>query len=317
MEYNFPEKDVLGNVVSIDNLVMEWKYVGKEKELRKLFLDAFMELVPEWDWAKGCRLDAPTAGKYSWFKNSVWGDGIFLRWDKFRTLSKAVETRSIVQLEVNPNKHWNKPILKRLREILREKCVEGNLRKYDFAVDVPARLEHISIMSRKKQSTVKGTMYFGARNKHGHLRVYDKKSEVNGRGSDVDSDELTRLEWTFVDGDPIVFDEIGIRFFDSFKHGYGELSNNVKMVADLASMLIEKGVDWEEIRPFLNRATRKKVEPAVNGTHIRLCVSTTLVIQLLDRYAREFMIAYRDDSGKWVSHCRDREETKIVYPVAQ
>lgn len=317
IEYNLTERDVLGNVLSIDNLVIEWKYTGPEKTLRKELLDLFSETVPKWDFFHDCRLDAPTAQKYSWFRNSVWGDGVFVRWDKFRTLTKAVETVPIVQLEVNPNKHWNKPVMVALRELLERRCVEGNLRKYDFAVDVPARIEHVNVSSRKKQATVKGTQYYGTRNKHGHLRVYDKKSEMVGRGNEVDSDELTRLEWTFVDGEKIVFDEVGIRFFDTFHSGYGELSNNAKMVADLASMLMENGVEWAEIAPFLNRSTRKKIEPAVSGAHIRLCVGSSAVYSLVDKYACELNIAYRDDSGKWISHWPEGMSHKPTYPVAR
>lgn len=314
MEYNYTEKDALGNVVSIDNLVCEWQYAGPEKKLRSAVLDAFQKCCDGFDPLKDVQFDKPTANKYSWFRNAVWGDGVLVRWDKFRTLSKTVETRAILQIEVNPNKHWHAPVIHQLLDLVKECCTHGTLRKYDVAVDVPVRIEHVSIDSRKKTSQVKGTRYYGERNKHGHLRVYDKKAELSGRGSEIDSDELTRLEWTFHDGKPISFDDVGLRFFDSFDSGYGLLSANGKMTADLCSLLLEKGVKWDEIEPFLNRSTRKTIEPAVRGAYIRLCVSHDLVFSLLEKYCSELMVAYRDSENKYVNHRFTNDLLKVDIP---
>ena len=186
--------------------------------------------------------------------------------------------------------------------------------EYDLAVDVPVRIEHVQVESRKKRAEVRGTLYFGSRNKHGHLRVYDKASELSGRGSAVDVPELTRLEWTFVDGEPITFDQVGLRFFDSFHSGYGTLSQNARMVADLTAMLMEKGVKWNEIRPFLNRCTREKVEPAVSGAYVRLCVSTETVYALVDRYCDALMVSYRDENCNWVARGSNRPELRMALP---
>lgn len=314
MEYNYTAKDVLGNTISIDNLVCEWQYAGYEKDLRKEVLNAFQRDVDEFDILRDCKLDRPTAGKYSWFKNSVWGDGLLVRWDKFRTLSKSVETRAILQIEVNPNKHWGAPVLQSVLRIVREKCTHGTLRKFDVAVDVPVRMEHVRVESRKKRAVVKGTQYYGERNKHGHLRVYDKKAEVTGRGSSVDSDELTRLEWTFSDGKPMAFDEVGLRFFDTYHRGYGELSSNARMAADLCAMLMEKGVEWSEIEPFINRATRKKIETAARGACIRLVIEKGDIYGLIDQYCCELMITYRDEESNYIQHGFVNQATKMVYP---
>ena len=300
--------------MSIDNIICEWQYSGSEKALRKAVLGAFETLIEDFDPLHDVNLDRPTAGKYSWFRNSAWGDGVLVRWDKFRTLSKAVETRPIVQLEVNPNKHWKAPVLHAILDILRSVGNNGTLRKYDLAVDVPVRIEHVQVESRKKRADVRGTLYFGSRNKHGHLRVYDKASELSGRGSAVDVPELTRLEWTFVDGEPVTFDQVGLRFFDSFHSGYGTLSQNARMVADLTAMLMEKGVEWNEIRPFLNRCTREKVEPAVSGAYVRLCVSTETVYALIDRYCDALMVSYRDENCNWVARGSNRPELRMALP---
>lgn len=299
MEYKYTRKDILGDTLSIDNLIAEYKYIGGEKKLRKRIFDAFSKYVPDWDLFRMSRTDQLAAGKYSWFRNAAWGDGVFVRWDKFRSTKDGAITVPVLRLEINPNKHWDKPIAQALIALVRDVGVAGNLRKYDFAVDVPVRIEHVDVTSRKKTSVVKNTQYYGLRGKHGYLKVYDKKSELYTRDNAIDTDELTRLEWTFCDGEPVRFDAVSFRFFDSFRGAYGSLGSNAQMVANVAAIAIAHGASWDDIKPCINRATKEKIEPAVIGAHVRLCLDPADCYALVDQYAAEMNIAYRDEKGNW------------------
>lgn len=81
-----------------------------------------------------------------------------------------------------------------------------NVKQFDLAFDIPEYIGNISVISLtgKDRSLFKNTVYFGSSGKHGRLKVYDKKKELeSNQGVTVPEDNLTRIEYTVKYQEPI------------------------------------------------------------------------------------------------------------------
>ena len=136
--------------------------------------------------------------------------------------------------------------------------------KFDYAVDVPARLKDIQVNSRKEPGLYKGTRYYGQRNKHGRLKIYDKKAE-----SEL-PDDTSRVEWTFCFGKPIVFDTVvwltnGPAPLPDVKE-LGKSYAYARMLLDIRAL----GGDVQQALGYLDYRTAKKIEPYTIGSGVQL-----------------------------------------------
>ena len=207
LSYGKNIKDPLGCTHSIDNLVVEYivKNFNAKSVIDGLAAEVFAPTIPGWEKGKFSKTDLPACSAYSWFKSSIWGGGFYIQFGQYKDFDKVTREWSeypLMRIKFNPNKYWTSPVLARLNDWIERECDTGVIVKFDYAVDVPARLRDIEVHSRKEPGLYKGTRYYGQRNKHGRLKIYDKKAE-----SDL-PDDTSRVEWTFCYGKPIVFDEV-------------------------------------------------------------------------------------------------------------
>lgn len=268
LSYGKKWTDSLGCVHSLDNLVAE--YVVKSfsqkfvlDELAKIFETA----IPGWERSKCCKENMPACSAYSWFKSSIWGGGFYAQYGHYQDFDKVSREWSeypLLRLKFNPNKYWNSPLLPLLLDWLDRNCDNGVLVKFDYAVDVPARLKDIQVNSRKEPGLYKGTRYYGQRNKHGRLKIYDKKAE-----SEL-PDDTSRVEWTFCFGKPIVFDTVvwltnGSAPLPDVKE-LGKSYAYARMLLDIRAL----GGDVQQALGYLDYRTAKKIEPYTIGSGVQL-----------------------------------------------
>ncbi|MFA2862130.1 hypothetical protein, partial [Bacillus paranthracis] len=147
------------------------------------------------------------------------GEGaIFIGWKH----NSANEKDSYdMKVEFNPSKFENNELQKDGYEKVFE-IVFGTLNKVlksnkrvvngmDIAFDMERSMSDIVSYSKtgRQQDRHKGTIYYGNRNKNGYLKIYDKKKELLAKfGRLVESEFLTRIEYSWRDSDGVVIDEI-------------------------------------------------------------------------------------------------------------
>ena len=201
-----------------------------------------------------------------------------------------------MRIKFNPNKHWTSPVLARLNDWIERECDTGVIVKFDYAVDVPARLRDIEVHSRKEPGLYKGTRYYGQRNKHGRLKIYDKKAE-----SDL-PDDTSRVEWTFCYGKPIVFDEVywmtngPAPLPDAKELGKGYAV--ARMLLDIRAL----GGDVRKALGYLDYRTAKKLEPYTIGSGVQLLSSCfSQLSALLVFYCDALSVSFKADGVNEIS----------------
>lgn len=78
----------------------------------------------------------------------------------------------------------------------------------DVAFDVPMPKEKLFVVSKtgRGRNIIKGTTYYGERGQNGHLKVYDKKKELERKqGIEIEEEHLTRIEFGLKLADPLTF----------------------------------------------------------------------------------------------------------------
>ncbi len=294
--------DPLGCTHSIDNLVVEFivKSFNANSVIDSLASLVFEPTIPGWEKGKFSKTDLLPSSSYSWFKTSIWGGGIYIQYGLYRDFDKITREWSeypLMRVKFNPNKCWSSPVLARLRAWIVRECDSGIIVKFDYAVDVPARLRDIEVHSRKEPGLYKGTRYYGQRNKHGRLKIYDKKAE-----SDL-SDDTSRVEWTFCYGKPIVFDEV--YWLTNGPEPLPDVSELGSQAYALARMLLairSLGGDVHECLSWLDRRTIKKLEPYTIGTGVQLLNSCLAQLTgLLKFYCDELSVSFKADGVNGIS----------------
>lgn len=294
-------KDPLGCTHSIDNLVGEyavknWNTLSVLDSLAKIFSDA----LPGWNKSECCKENLPACSKYSWFKSAIWGGGFHIRYGHYRNFDKATrewDEFPLLRIEFNPNKYWNSPVLKLLLAFLDENCDNGCLVKFDYAIDVPARSCDIVVHSRKEPGLYKGTRYYGQRNKHGRLKIYDKKAEAEL------PDDTTRVEWTFCFGKPIVFDNVlMLTSGPSPLPDVNELGSQLHSIAQLCLTIRSLGGDVSSSLDCFDRRTRKKLEPYTIGSGVQLIGADIVQLSaLLLAYCNALSLSFHADGVNPIS----------------
>lgn len=288
LSYGIKKEDENGCVHSIDNLVVE--YVVRDMNAKSV-LDALAELfrqtVKDWNEEKSRRDDNPPASKFAWFRSSIWGDGFYIQYGQYREYDK-VEKKwyefPLLRMKFNPNKYFEHPFLEKFLTWAADRCENGCIVKFDYTVDVPTRPAHIMVDSRKEYGLHKGTKYYGQRNKHGHLKVYDKRVE-----SGLETN-LTRVEWTFCHGKQIAFDAVTwlrngpVPLLDVDELGK-QPYNVVRLIATIKAL----GGDVEEALSLFDRRTRKKIEPYTVGSGIQLLEDDMRFVEWLLQYYCDVM----------------------------
>lgn len=283
--------DSLACVHSIDNLIVEYvvKSVHKEKVLDDLAA-LFSSACQGWEREKKCKVDLPNCSKHQHFKSSIEGSGIYILYGHYHEWDEVHNEYTVLPLlrvKFNPNKWMNSPVFALLDSWISAWCDNGVLVKFDYAVDIPCRLRDIQVHSRKEPGLFKGTRYYGQRNKHGRLKIYDKKAE-----SELDHD-VTRVEWTFCYGRPLSFDDVywltcgPLPLPDASELGL-QTYNTARLLLGIRSL----GGNVEEFLSLYDRRTRKKLEPYTIGTGVQLFTGVTQLVSLLEYYCDALSVAF-------------------------
>lgn len=284
MKYFSFRSDSNGYVYSIDNCIFEYslKFPSLKNDLITFLYDlqARHKLTEEF-WT---RLNLAPCSHWSWCSDVCHlCNGIYLSIGKWNYVKDKKEPFYIpvVKLEVNLNKHSDKEVLSDLLQWLKDYCVSCYLIKYDVALDIPLQKENIDIFgSRKERGLYKGTRYYGQRNQHGYVKIYDK-------GKETESEEiLTRVETTLVYSKEMRFDDLYIK--------QGQITEEKTTPTDRAiismlSALGALGEDQNKYLDMLNYRARVKIKGLLaHGTYKKYEISTDLVRELLEE-VRKFV----------------------------
>lgn len=267
-----------GYIHSIDNVIVTYYLkcsVNKCIELIREIKDKFGS-DNYWE-----RLNAPACQKWSWYQNHIHlEDGIYISIGRYSDYDKNLKKWFIfdmMKVEVNPNKHFDKIIFQGFLDFIREWTGGGYLNKHDYAIDVPVMPSMVKVYgSRKEPGLHKGTRYWGQRNKHGYLKIYDKQKE-----SALES-PLTRIEHTLCTNEPLSFENVYIVKINDIEHDLSELSGVNRVIVEMCHALMSKGEDIEEYLKDLDSRKRKKLEPFIVGRSEQLRYNECIHKQLLE-----------------------------------
>lgn len=294
LNYFLHEIDEFGFAHSVDNLIIVYDINPvHQKDYLDIMIDSIHNVrdyykndINYWE-----RLNVNACSKYSWYCNHIHlDDGIYLSLGHYREGLKERQTFVVfplLKLEINPNKHYDKPVFHALQKIINQFCVSGTLKKYDYAIDIPCRLSDIKVFNtRKEKGLYKGTVYYGQRNKEGYVKIYDKTKETGL------SSPLTRVEHTF--------DMVKHKKNKSFTpfhvlqlnatHDIVDFSSNDKVIFDLCQRLICAGYDYDDLLSELNFRKRKKITEALNGGYREITFNQELHDKLINKVMEKFNV---------------------------
>lgn len=255
MKYFVSDVDTNGFVYSIDNCIFQYdlKYNSLKDDLIAYLYDlqSYHQLSDEF-WT---RLNLKPSSHWSWCSDICHlCNGIYLSIGKYNYLKDVKEPLwlPVVRLEVNLNKHSDKPVLSDLLQWLKDHSGSCTLIKYDVAVDVPKCLDDVQIFgSRQERGLYKGTRYFGQRNKHGYTKIYDKKKEQG-----LESD-LTRVETTLVYKNGFRLNDIYVR---GNKENDFKLNDTDRCFLAMLETLKALGEDQEQFLDMLGRRKKERIK---------------------------------------------------------
>lgn len=263
MQYFFSMTDKKGYVHSLDNLVIEYVTAGSDGAVRQILTD-IQELGKKYEgkinyWE---RLNCKPCSKWSWCQHTVHlDDGIYLSIGHYVNYAKPKinwEVYPALKLEVNPNKHAGKEVLKDLLELLGHWAHDVTLLKYDYAVDIPAAPEDVEVFgTRKERGLYKGTRYYGQRNKNGYCKIYDKAKEQG-----LDS-PMTRVEHTLVcSGKKATknpsFEKVYVK--SESKESDEKLTTNDKVLLEFCNVCSANGIEYESIIDKLDKRKKRFIK---------------------------------------------------------
>ena len=179
MNYYKSIVDRNGYVHSCDNVIVEYLVKNFNTDSIVEEFHKIKELInPEVYWEK---LHVSSCSKFSFYENVVHINSIHILFGKYREYDRLLRKWIIlpmIRIEVNPNKHYDTPEFKAIFEFIKEWCCSMDIRKIDYAIDLPYTIDKVCIYnSRKEPGLYKGTVYRGARGKNGFCRIYNKAKE--------------------------------------------------------------------------------------------------------------------------------------------
>ena len=160
MEYFYSVTDKNGFIHSIDNLTLTYSIRHLGDPGIQSCIDKCHELSEKHNlkseyWE---RLNVNACSKYQMYRNHIHlCNGIYLSVGKYvdtfdvSNKSKEYITYPLIKLEINPNKHYNKPIFNDLLAWLKENSGDINLDKYDYAIDIPLKPDDVQVFSTRKE----------------------------------------------------------------------------------------------------------------------------------------------------------------------
>lgn len=109
-------------------------------------------------------------------------------------IKDTVVTR--LRLDFNPNKcEGNEPLKRVLVHFSKQQAFSWSIARVDYAFDVKGQIGAFYCLTRKTESFLSTTRYYGVRGNSGYLRIYDKREEVLKTDRKDLGYDLTRFEW--------------------------------------------------------------------------------------------------------------------------
>lgn len=302
MKYYISKSDSKGYVYSIDNLILEYIIKSRIDMIDYLRNLNKKYLLENQYWEK---LNTPYCSKYQYYNNHIHlCDGIYImigKYDNYSDLSQTHSIFPILKLEINPNKHFEKPIFKELLKFLLENCGDCSLKRYDFCIDIKCKLTDIEVFgSRKERGLYKGTRYYGQRNKDGYLKIYDKQKE---QGLEK---PLTRIEYTFVN-DKGKHSKQGFNIQDVYIKSCNNIKSDISstnlVICNLYKMVLSLGGDPEPQLDILDRRKKQKILESLDGLEYnKIIVDEYIINELLKVIKKDFGVVeqkqvYTDSEG--------------------
>lgn len=309
VSYEHKNTDEFGCTHSIDNLVVDYivSTLSASTVLQELGT-IFREVDPSWSAESCSKRDLPACSKYNFFKSTIWCKGFHFSYGHYTTFDKVDRSwtcEPILRVKFNPNKYLSSAVAPRIFEWIGKWCQDGVIVKLDYAVDIPCRLEDLVVHSRKEPGLYKGTRYYGQRNQHGRVKIYDKQSETAFRSrSDLVPDQpITRVEYTFCCGKPLVFDEIlWLTRGPEPLPDVSVLGSQAYAICRLVRDLRASGGDVLSALLYFDYRTRKKIEPFTVGSGVQLFSwGDRWLVELLKVYCSELSLTYRSGGVNPVS----------------
>lgn len=276
--YFNPYIDENGYTFSIDKVSITFEIpFGNDKRLDCILSD-FKDLIAQHNLLSKIVEDCPPRSSFAWTKHFIKFDaGIVAFLGSWQRHGDEWDSRYNCRLEFNPNKQlgitWyssyqgysNAGLIKEIIGVLRRYSNKATIKRLDYAIDVPIRIENIICpMSRRRMQNYGSTKYFGVPGSHGRLKIYDKQVE-----SLLDS-TLTRIEYTFKAQQKIKFENIMILedYNRLEKTDLKNLSFNCTdiVLVKLCLALKSEGLDYSEYLKGLTYRKRKKVLLGVEGS---------------------------------------------------
>ena len=290
MKYYKPVTDQNGFVHSIDNVIIIFYLKRYNMENVANELVAIREYYNADGWEK---FNCSACKKYAWFQNIVHMDAIHIcygKYQRFDKINREWDILPMLRLEINPNKHYDKPIFRDVLYWLNENCTDGILQRYDYAIDIPYDISRVKVYgSRKEAGLYKGTIYRGQRSHHGFTKIYDKAKEQKLEAP------LTRVEYVFEADKPPSFEKIIIASQKAVKDvDANDLDTVNECIVDMAHALQILGVDYEQYLQKLNYRRRKKIEPYLIGNSIELEYPPEILEELKLNVAELFSLSEND-----------------------
>lgn len=295
VNYFLQEKDENGFVHSIDNLVIVYDINPiYQNDYLDIMLDSLHNLrdackhdINYWE-----RLNVNACSKYSWYCNHVhMDDGIYLSIGHYREGIKEKHSYVVfplLKLEINPNKHYDKPVFKDLQKIINRFCISGMLKKYDYAIDIPCKISDIKVFNTRKEPGLhKGTRYYGQRSRDGFVKIYDKTKE-----SKLDY-SLTRVEHTF-DMIRQSGKEKSFTPFHVLQSGTAEsseeLSKNDMLILNLCMRLSLNNLEFEDLLQGLDKRKKRKIYNNLYGNFKEVKFNPVLHDKLINQVMDKFNV---------------------------
>lgn len=261
LTYKYFAIDSIGYTHSIDMIYFEYysrfslDYVMNE--IHKL-RDKYPLLVYEE------YLDRPRNSKYDFYLDGIRFGNAFINLGKYCNydkVSKSFDIFNMFQIRINPNKAYLEPWYEDLRELCRNCSIDSNLRKYDYAIDIPRLGSDIKVFySHKEFGLYKGTRYYGQSGRHNYTKIYDKAKEVKTK--DFDIGVMTRIEYTLFSNEIPKFENVYIKSSDLSSLDENSLNDTDKAIIDMFHNLRAMGIEYDL---KLGRKKMDKLNPYLYG----------------------------------------------------
>lgn len=294
VNYFIKEIDDNGYVHSIDNLVIVYDINPiYQKDYLDILIDSIHNLrdsykneINYWE-----RLNVNACSKYSWYCNHIHlDDGIYLSIGHYREGIKELHSYVVfplLKLEINPNKHFEKPVFQDLQKIINRFCISGMLKKYDYAIDIPCNISEVKVFNTRKEPGLhKGTRYYGQRSRDGYVKIYDKTKESN-----LDH-PLTRIEHTF---DMVKHSkEKSFTTFhvlqSSLQADNEGLSKNDLLILNLCMRLSLNNLEFEDLLEGLDKRKKRKIYNNLYGNFKEVTFNQQIHDKLIGHIMEKFNV---------------------------